>query len=465
MADTTLNEYIGKRVFFVGIGGCSMSGLAKMLKWLGCEVAGSDRTRSHKTDALAQDGIEIHIGHDGKNVEGAHLVVYSAAIAADNPERARARELGIPEMERCDLIGLLMKKFGHSIAISGTHGKSTTTAMMAETFVGCGEDPSVHIGGELDYLGGSTRLGRGEQFICEACEFNGSFLHFFPTVAVILNIDEDHLDYYKDLDDIENAFRRFASLVPEDGWVVGCGDEKRVRSVLESVSCRTRTYGLEPQNEVRAEDISYDENGCALFTATLYGHPLTEVELQVPGEHNVKNALAVIAVASLFSLPMSLVAETLHEFRGVHRRYELTSVTDGVRVYQDYGHNPTETRNVLHVARIQAPQKLWAVLQPHTYSRTKALFDGFLTCFDEADEVLVTDICGAREVDPGDINSGMLVDAMVKKSIHAHLTPSFDDAEAYLRAHWQPGDVVVTLGCGDIDLLNEQIARNGDTHK
>ena len=235
--------------------------------------------------------------------------------------------------------------------------------------------------------------------------------------------------------------------------------------MLESVSCRTRTYGLEPQNEVRAEDISYDENGCALFTATLYGHPLTDVELQVPGEHNVKNALAVIAVASLFSLPMSLVAETLHEFRGVHRRYELTSVTDGVRVYQDYGHNPTETRNVLHVARIQAPQKLWAVLQPHTYSRTKALFDGFLTCFDEADEVLVTDICGAREVDPGDINSGMLVDAMVKKGIHAHLTPSFDDAEAYLRAHWQPGDVVVTLGCGDIDLLNEQIARNGDTHK
>ena len=220
MADTTLNEYIGKRVFFVGIGGCSMSGLAKMLKWLGCEVAGAVERRvehpqlrkcgSFDADALAQDGIEIHIGHDGKNVEGAHLVVYSAAIAADNPERARARELGIPEMERCDLIGLLMKKFGHSIAISGTHGKSTTTAMMAETFVGCGEDPSVHIGGELDYLGGSTRLGRGEQFICEACEFNGSFLHFFPTVAVILNIDEDHLDYYKDLDDIENAFRRFA---------------------------------------------------------------------------------------------------------------------------------------------------------------------------------------------------------------------------------------------------------------
>ena len=250
--------------------------------------------------------------------------------------------------------------------------------------------------------------------------------------------------------------------MPEDGWVVGCGDEKRVRSVLESVSCRTRTYGLEPQNEVRAEDISYDENGCALFTATLYGHPLTDVELQVPGEHNVKNALAVIAVASLFSLPMSLVAETLHEFRGVHRRYELTSVTDGVRVYQDYGHNPTETRNVLHVARIQAPQKLWAVLQPHTYSRVKTLFQDYIHCCDLADDVLVTDIFAAREKDPGDIHATMLVEAMQKEGVPAHYTPTFDDAEAYLRAHWQPGDLVITMSCGNINLLNDQLQKHGE---
>lgn len=461
----SIDEVKGKRVYFVGIGGCSMSGLAKMMKWLGYEVAGSDKTQNHKTDILKDEGMEIHIGHDGRNVDGSALLIFSAAIPESNPERARARELGIPEIERCDLIGQLMKKFEQSIAISGTHGKTTTTAMMAETFMSCGEDPSVHIGGELDYLGGSTRLGKGEAFICEACEYRASFLHFFPTVAVILNIDEDHLDFYKDIDDIENAFLRFSSIVPEDGWTVGCGDEKRVRSVLEKLSCHTRTYGIEPQNEVRAEEISYDENGCAHFTATLYGHPLMEVQLKVAGEHNVKNALAVIAVASIFSLPMSRVAEALGEFSGVHRRYELTSVTDGVRVYQDYGHNPTETRNVLSVARIQAPKRLWAVLQPHTYSRTKTLFNGFLTCFDDADEVLVTDICAAREVDPGDIHSGMLVDAMREKGIHAHWTPSFDDTEAYLRAHWEPGDVVVTLGCGDIDLLNEQIARHGDTQK
>ena len=458
-----VSDYIGKRVFFVGIGGSSMSGLARMMKWMGMTVSGSDRTRSHKTDALESEGIRVFIGHEGKNVEGSSLLVYSAAISETNPERAYALKAGIPQIERCDLIGGIMKRFAESVAISGTHGKTTTTAMMAQTFLSCGEDPSVHIGGELDYLGGSTRLGKGEAFICEACEYHASFLHFFPTVAVILNIDEDHLDFYKDIDDIQNAFFKFSSLVPESGWTVGCGDDGRVRNVLASLSCRTRTYGLEPQNEIRAEEISYDENGCAHFTATLFGHPLTEVELRVPGEHNVKNALAVIAVASIFSLPMSRAAEALGQFSGVHRRYELTSVTDGVRVYQDYGHNPAETQNVLRVARVQAPKRLWAVLQPHTYSRTKKLFNGFLTCFDDADEVLVTDICGAREADPGDISSSMLVEAMCEKGLRAHLTPSFDDAESYLRAHWQPGDVVVTLGCGDIDLLNEQIARHGDT--
>lgn len=460
-----ISDYIGKRVYFVGIGGSSMSGLARMMKWMGMTVSGSDRTSSHKTDALQEEGIRVFIGHEAEHVEGVDLVVYSAAIPETNPERARARELGIPQIERCDLIGGIMKNFTESVAISGTHGKTTTTAMMAQTFMACGEDPSIHIGGELDYLGGSTRLGKGETFICEACEYHASFLHFFPTVAVILNIDEDHLDFYKDIDDIQNAFLKFSSLVPDSGWTIGCGDDKRVWNVLEKLSCRTRSYGLEPQNEVRAEEISYDEDGCAHFTATLYGHPLTEVELHVPGEHNVKNALAVIAVATVFSLPMSRTAEALGEFSGVHRRYELTSVTDGVRVYQDYGHNPTETKNVLRVARVQAQKRLWAVLQPHTYSRTKKLFDGFLTCFDDADEVLVTDICAAREVDPGDINSSMLVEAMQKKGILAHLTPTFDDAEKYLRDHWQEGDTVVTLGCGDIDLLNEQIARHGDTKR
>ena len=459
-----LEELIGKNIYMIGIGGSSMSGLALMLKKLGCNVSGSDKTASHKTAHLQEEGINVFIGHDGKNIEGADYIIYSAAISSENPERKAAFQNGIPQIERCDLIGMLMKHFKSSYAVAGTHGKTTTTAMLAQTFLKCGEDPAIHIGGELPFLGGSSRIGdNNDSFICEACEFNKSFLHFFPTTAIILNIDEDHLDCYKDIDDIENAFLDFAHLVPKDGLVIGCGDDKRVRNVLSKLSCRTMLYGLEPFNELRAEDISYDELGKAHFTATLFGHPLTEVWLSVPGEHNIKDALAVIAAANDAQLPMGLVSDALGDFTGVKRRYELTSITDGVALYQDYGHNPTEIKNVLSVARVQAKGKLWSVFQPHTYSRTKALFEGFLTCFDDADTVLVTDICGAREVDPGDINSRMVVDALIKHGINAHLTPSFDDAEAYLRANWAKGDSVVTHGCGDIYLLNEQIALHGDS--
>lgn len=460
-----ISEYIEKKVFFIGIGGSSMSGLAKLLKWKGCTVSGSDKTASHKTDALRENGIEVFIGHKPENVKDSQLVIYSAAVPEENPERMYAKEHQIPQIERCTLIGILMEHYKNAIAVSGTHGKTTTTAMLSQVYLSAGEDPTVHIGGEFDFLGGSTRLGSGDAFICEACEFHGSFLSFLPKQAVILNIDEDHLDYYKDIDDITNAFFKFASLVPEDGIVFGLGDDKRVWNLLQKLPCRTCTFGLEPQNVIRAEDLTYDEDGCASFTVTYYGHPLTEIELTVAGEHCVKDALAVIAVANANELPMSCVSKALHSFHGVHRRYELTSVTDGVRVFTDYGHNPTETKTVLSVARKQARNRLWAVLQPHTYSRTKTLFNGFLECFNDADEVLVTDICAAREKDPGDINSGMLVDALVEKGIHAHWTPSFDDTEKYLREHWETGDSCVTLGCGDINLLNEQIAAHGDTRK
>ncbi len=454
-----------KKVFFIGIGGSSMSGLARYMKWKGCDVCGSDKFASHKTDALENEGFTIYIGHKGENVKGCDLVVYSAAIPEDNPERQYALEHNIPQIERCVLLGEIMQRYAASICVSGTHGKTTTTAMLSWVFLKCGEDPSVHIGGELEMIGGSTRMGSGSAFICEACEYHSSFLSFKPTQAVIMNIDEDHLDYYKDINDIENAFEKFARLVPKDGRVFGNGDDKRVYALLERLGVKTVSFGLEPQNVIRAENIYYDENDCASCTVTYFGHPLCELNLSVPGEHNLRDALACVAVANENQLPLAMVSQALGEFTGVHRRYELTSVTDGVKVYTDYGHNPTETATVLKVARAQAAGCVFAVLQPHTYSRTKTLFEGFLNCFDDADQVLVLDIDGAREKDPGDINSDMLVQAMLKKGINAHYTPSFDDAEAYLRSSWQPEDTVVTLGCGNVYLLNEQIAEHGDTTK
>ena len=456
-------EMSGKHLHFIGIGGSSMSGLARFMLQKGCAVSGSDRDASHKTEALEKLGVKIYIGHSAENVHGADLVVYSAAIAESNPERAEAKRLGIPQVERAVLLGRLISTFDQAICVSGTHGKTTTTSMIAQIFVEAGEDPGVHIGGELDAIGGGTRVGGGNTFIAEACEYSGSFWHFYPTIAVILNIDEDHLDFYKDLDDIEASFRRFAGLVPEDGWVVGWGDDPRVRHVLSALKCRTRTYGLEPYNELRAEDISYDELGRPRFTVTLYGHPLCEVELAVSGEKNLLDALAAIAVSDIAELPMSRVSETLAHFTGAHRRFDLTSVTDGVRVYQDYAHNPAEMKTAIHIAAMQPHKTLWAVWQPHTYSRTKALFNGFVETFDEADHILITDVMGARESDPGDIRSEMFLEPLRARGKRVDVTPTFDDAEAYLRSHWHSGDLVITLGCGNIDLLNEQIAKKGDT--
>ena len=461
-------EAQGKRLHFVGIGGCSMSGLALLMSKQGCIVTGSDQTASHKTEALEKAGIKVHIGHAPENVGEADMLVYTAAVPEHNCERQEAFKRGIPQVERAVLLGRLMTAFDNAICVSGTHGKTTTTAMISQVFVECGANPSVHIGGELAALGGGTILGGNETFIAEACEFKQSFLKMFPTIGIILNIDEDHLDCYKDIDDIEAAFRKFANIVPEDGWCIGWGGDARVRRVMEGLRCRTRTFGIEPFNEIRAENISYDEEGRAAFTATLFGHPLMEVQMSVAGEHNLIDALACIAVADICQLPLSRVAEVISRFTGANRRFELTSVTDGVRVYTDYGHNPTEIRNALHIAKMQQHKTLWSVWQPHTYSRTRTLMDGFMNeTFGEADKVVVTDIClgKGREVDPGDLNSAMLVEGLRARGVDAVLTPSFDDAEEYLRAHWVEGDLVVTHGCGDIDLLNEQIALHGDTKK
>ena len=451
------------RVHFIGIGGSSMSGLAKMTRSLGSDVTGSDRTASHKTESLIQAGIPVRIGHAPENVEGADLVVYTAAIPKDNPELSAAREKGIPTMERAAYLGRMMDAYQNVICVSGTHGKTTTTSMCAQMLVGAGEKPTIHIGGELDAVGGGSVVGGQDIFVCEACEYNRSFLSFRPTVAVILNIDEDHLDCYKDIDDIESAFSQFAHKTPMDGTVIGWGDDFRVRRVLEHCDRKTRTFGLQPFNELRAENLTYDEQGHPFFTATLFGHPLMDVQLKVAGEHSVIDALAAIAVAEQLQLPMSSVAKSLGEFTGAYRRFELTGVVDGVKLYTDYGHNPAEIKNALHIAHLQAHNTLWSVWQPHTYSRTKTLFDKFLATFGEADVLLVTDICAAREKDPGDINSGMLIGPLRDRGVNAVLTPTFDDCEAYLRAHWRPGDLVITHGCGDIDLLNEQISLHGDT--
>ncbi len=460
-----IRDYQGRRVHFIGVGGSSMSGLAGLLKDEGYLVSGSDKTRSHKTDHLLEKGIDVHIGHAAENVHGADVIVYSAAISMENAERKEALRLGIPQIERCDLIGQLMAGSSFAIGVSGTHGKTTTTSMLAQAFISAGADPSIHIGGELDFIGGSTRRGSSGDFIVEACEFNNSFLHFCPTVAIITNIDEDHLDFFGDIEHIEEAFHKYTLLLPENGWCIAWGDDARARRVCLNSKCNHLTYGLGAENDLRAENLVYDAQGCASFDACLHGESIGHFHIGVASKANMLDGLAVIAACHIRGLDMQKVAEALSSFVGAHRRFELTSTTDGVRCYTDYGHNPAEIRNALQIASLQPHKALWSVFQPHTYSRTKTLFDQFLETFDLADHVLITDICAAREVDPGDIHSSMLIEPLRARGVDAVLTPSFDDAEAYLRAHWQSGDVMVSHGCGDIDLLNEQIALHGDIQR
>ncbi len=461
MAD--IAQMTGKRAHMIGIGGSSMSGLVDFLLARGIRVTGSDRDHSHHVEALEAKGIPVAIGHRAENVHGADLVIFSAAIAPDNPERAEAKRLGIPEMERSVLLGELMRGADTAICVSGTHGKTTTSGMIGQALTDAGLDPCVHIGGELDSLHGGTRLGRQSLFVAEACEYHSSFLELRPTVAVVLNVAGDHFDYYRDMDDYEQAFGDFLDRLTPDGTAVCWGEDARaLRQAIRS-GRRVVTFGWSRQNDVAPVGLSYDDEGHPRFQVAERGVAQAEVALKICGEFTVLNALAAYAACRLAGAPADRIAASLSAFHGVHRRFELTSVTDGVRLYHDYGHNPEEMRAAISVACRQKANRVWAVMQPHTYSRVKRLFDDYLTCTQAADVTLVTDICAAREKDPGDINSQMLVDGMRAHGVNAVLTPTFDDTERYLRAHWQPGDLVLTMGCGDINLLNEQIAAHGDS--
>ncbi|MBE5776834.1 MAG: UDP-N-acetylmuramate--L-alanine ligase [Clostridiales bacterium] len=458
-----ITDYQGRRVHMIGIGGSSMSGLAEILLREGYTVTGSDSADSHAVKRLRSMGVTVHVGHRAENVNGAAIIVYSAAIADDNPERAEGKRLGIPEMERSTLLGQLMLGHKNALCVSGTHGKTTTSSMLAQILLDTDMDPTVHIGGRLDAIGGGSRIGGHDYFVAEACEFHSSFLEMSPTLAVILNIEADHLDYYKDIDHIERAFGQFLALLPQDGCALGWGEDERILRLFSALHCKSYTFGMGAQNDYHPENLCYSDTGCPSYDMVFNGSKIARVTLQVPGEFNVINSMAAFAAAHLCGGDAHRIADALSHFAGVHRRFELTGFIDGVKMYHDYGHNPTEMKAALNVARLQKPNRLWAVMQPHTYSRVKSLFDDYLTCTSVADFTLVTDIFAAREKDPGDIHASMVVEGMRKNGIDATLTPTFDDTEKYLRAHWQPGDLVLTMGCGNINLLNEQMQEHGDT--
>ena len=455
----------GVRAHLAGIGGVSMCPLAEVLLGMGLRVQGSDMTESDTVRQLRSQGIDVAIGHSAENLKDCDLVIRTAAIHDENPEIAGAIARGIPVYERAQAWGAIMQHYENALCISGTHGKTTTTSMATHIFMAAQADPTVMIGGTLPMLHAGYRVGKGNTIILESCEYCNSFLNFFPTVAVILNVGEDHLDFFKDLADIERSFHAFADLVPQRGYVISNADDQGARDAVAGLSHPVFTFSLADRTaDCYARDVAFFD-GCASFDVMIHGELYAHVDLHIPGKHNILNALAALASAHALGADMRLAAASLDRFAGVHRRFEHTGDIDGVHMYHDYGHNPVEMRGALSVACEQHANHVWAVMQPHTYSRVKTLFDDYLTCTQAADYTLVTDIYAAREKDPGDINSQMLVDGMRAHGVNAVLTPTFDDTEAYLRAHWQPGDLVLTMGCGNINLLNEQMQQHGDTKK
>lgn len=459
-----IRDFAGKKIHMIGIGGSSMSGLAEMLIDLGYRVSGSDRSDGYLLGDVREKGAEVFIGQRAENVHGADLVVYSAAIAADNPERVEAEKIGIPTLERAYLLGQLMEVSPVSVGISGTDGKTTTSSMLSQILLENGKDPSISIGGKLDAIGGGMRVGHGGIFVAEACEYNRSFLHMAPTVAIVLNIKEDHLDCYKDIEEIEDTFGQFLKRLPQNGIAIGNGDDPRVRRQLEKCGRKTVFFGLGSGNDWYPANSEEDAGGFYSFDLMHRGKKEAFVEMGVPGIFNVLDALGAVAAADALGIPAEKAVPVLKKFVGAHRRFELTDTINGVEIFTDYGHNPVEMANALSIARKRCRGRLWAVMQPHTFSRVRTLFNDYLTCTKQADFTLVTDICAAREKDPGDLNSGMLVEGMKMNGIDAVWTPSFDDTENYLRSHWHPGDLVITMGCGDINMLNEQIHRHGPDH-
>lgn len=431
-----------------------MSGLAEILLEHNYAVSGSDMKSSALTEKLKSKGAEIFLGHNAKNVEDSDLVVYTAAVQEDNPELLRAKELNIPVMDRAEFLGEIMKGHKYNVAISGTHGKTTTTSMVSHIFLKSKLDPTILVGGELDIIDGNVRCGKSEYFITEACEYKASFLKFFPYIGVILNIEADHLDFYRNIEHIQETFTKFAKLIPKDGYLIAYAEDEKLKKVIPQADCKVITYGIN-EGDVRAKNITYNERGCASFDVYKEEEKLFSVELNVPGKHNILNGLASICISLCLNVEQKYIIEGLASFFGTHRRFEIKGKKDGVTVIDDYAHHPTEIKATLEAAKNFPHRKIYCVFQPHTYTRTLTLFDEFVNSFFNADEVILADIYAAREKFTKSISSDMLGDSIREKGKSCKNFHSFEEITAYLKTVLKEGDLLLTVGAGDVYKVGE----------
>ncbi len=449
-----------KKLHFVGIGGIGMSGIAEILIDQGFLITGSDKAASDNTERLASLGAKVFIGHASKNVEpDVDALVYSSAVAPDNPELVEAQRRKIPVIRRAEMLAEVMRlKYG--IGIAGTHGKTTTTSMVSLILIEGGIDPTVIVGGRLRGLAGSNaRLGKGEFIVVEADEFDRSFLSITPTIAVLTTLETDHLDCYRDLEDIKGAFIQFANKVPFYGFVVLCLDEPALQDIMPRIKKKIMTYGLNGQADLQAVDIRHSENR-STFTVLHEGAELGTIELQIPGKHNVQNALAAIAVGLSLNIPFQKVQAGIQKFTGVFRRWEVKAEIGGITIVDDYAHHPTEIRATLAGAKAGWRRRVICVFQPHLYSRTRDFYDEFGRSFFNADILVLTDVYPARE-EPIQGVSGELIVNAAKAVGHkqVHYVQHKADVPGFLLGVVRPGDIVITMGAGDIWRFGEEFIK------
>jgi UDP-N-acetylmuramate--alanine ligase len=447
-------------IHFIGIGGISMSGLAEILLKEGFTVSGSDSKSSPLTQQLEAKGATIYYSQTGANIsDSIDCVVYTAAISKDNAEMIEVISRKIPRLTRAELLGQLMQNYKNAIAVSGTHGKTTTTSMISHVLLEGELDPTISVGGILQAIGGNIRVGNSDTFITEACEYTNSFLHFAPKISIILNIEADHLDFFKNLEDIRHSFHQFAALLPEDGTLIINAEIENYQEICKGLSCNIITYGNHPDADYRYENIQYDEQGRVSFDLLHHKEAKEHVTLSVTGEHNVSNALASIAVADLLGISREVCKQGLHRFTGTDRRFEYKGTRDGVIIIDDYAHHPTEIIATLKAAQHYPHRKLWCIFQPHTYTRTKAFFKEFAEALSHADHVILADIYAARETDTLGISSKDLSDELQALGTDSHYFASFEEIQEFVKTHCEEGDLLITMGAGDVVTIGENLLK------
>lgn len=441
-----------KKIHMIGIGGVSMSGIAEILYQWGFEVTGSNIITSEVTNKLDANGIKVFIGHNSENItKDIDAVVYTAAIGSDNAELVRAKELGIPTIERSDFLGEITRCYNDTIAISGTHGKTTTTSMVALCFLEALKEPSIQVGGYLPEICGNYMVGNSEHFIIESCEYVESFLKFSPKAEIILNIDNDHLDYFKNFENIKNAFVKYVKILPDDGLLVVNGDDSNCLDLLQHTNATCITYGITNKNtNFFAVNINFDDNGYAEFDVYHNNEFYERIKLSVPGMHNVLNCLSCIALCDYYGIAKQDIKNAILKFKGAARRFEFKGLANGASVYDDYGHHPTEIIATAKALMSKKYNKSWVVFQPHTYSRTRTLLSDFAKALLNFDNVIVLDIYAARESNRFGVSSMDLVNEINKFNKKALYIPDFNDCVNFLKDNISKDDIVLTLGAGTV---------------